>query len=345
MAKTGFHLVATVLLLIGVLSTAQAARHDPQLLGDQRPIHQQWLVDKINGHPDATWKAGFNDRFAAHTIEHLKKMCGTIMTPAKKLEPSIETVSHKNENLVLPKEFDARKKWDSCPTIGTILDQGHCGSCWAFGAVEALTDRFCIHMNESVSLSENDLLACCGFECGYGCEGGYPIRAWQYFKRTGVVTNKCDPYFDQIGCAHPGCYPLYETPKCVKQCVDDEFWVESKHQGISAYEVSLEPEDLRKELYINGPIEVAFDVFEDFAHYKSGVYKHLYGDPIGGHAVKLIGWGTTDDGVDYWVIVNSWNKSWGEDGIFRIVRGIDECGIESSAVAGLPYNKALHSAM
>lgn len=41
--------------------------------------------------------------------------------------------------------------------------------------------------------------------------------------------------------------------------------------------------------------------WQDFAHYKSGVYKHLYGDPIGGHAVKLIGWGTTDDGVDYWV--------------------------------------------
>lgn len=54
-------------------------------------------------------------------IEHLKKMCGTIMTPAKELEPSIETVSHKYENLALPKEFDARKKWDSCPTIGTIL--------------------------------------------------------------------------------------------------------------------------------------------------------------------------------------------------------------------------------
>lgn len=41
--------------------------------------------------------------------------------------------------------------------------------------------------------------------------------------------------------------------------------------------------------------------WQDFAHYKSGVYKHLYGDPMGGHAVKLIGWGTTDDGVDYWV--------------------------------------------
>lgn len=40
---------------------------------------------------------------------------------------------------------------------------------------------------------------------------------------------------------------------------------------------------------------------QDFAHYKSGVYKHVTGDEMGGHAVKLIGWGTTDDGEDYWV--------------------------------------------
>jgi cathepsin B len=117
-------------------------------------------------------------------------MCGTIMIPAKKLDPSISTVSFDHENLRLPKNFDARKEWDRCPSLSVILDQGHCGSCWAFGAVESLTDRFCIHLNETALLSENDLLACCGFECGDGCEGGYPIRAWQYFKRTGVVTNE-----------------------------------------------------------------------------------------------------------------------------------------------------------
>lgn len=42
-------------------------------------------------------------------------------------------------------------------------------------------------------------------------------------------------------------------------------------------------------------------VLQDFAHYKSGVYKHITGDVMGGHAVKLIGWGTSDDGEDYWV--------------------------------------------
>ena len=40
---------------------------------------------------------------------------------------------------------------------------------------------------------------------------------------------------------------------------------------------------------------------QDFAYYKSGVYKHMHGENVGGHAVKLIGWGTTEEGVDYWV--------------------------------------------
>jgi hypothetical protein len=43
------------------------------------------------------------------------------------------------------------------------------------------------------------------------------------------------------------------------------------------------------------------NLIQDFAHYKSGVYKHITGGMMGGHAVKLIGWGTSDSGEDYWV--------------------------------------------
>ncbi|KAF3627974.1 putative vesicle-associated membrane protein-like isoform 1 [Capsicum annuum] len=90
----------------------------------------------------------------------------------------------------LPKEFDARKAWPQCSAIGRILGQflhliGHCGSCWDFGAVESLS---VFTMN--ISLSVNDVLACCGILCGQGYNGGYPISAWQYFVRKGVVTEK-----------------------------------------------------------------------------------------------------------------------------------------------------------
>ena len=85
----------------------------------------------------------------------------------------------------------------------------------------------------------------------------------------------------------------------------------------------------------NGPIEVAFTVYEDFLSYKSGVYKHTSGRALGGHAVKMVGWGV-DNGQKYWRIANSWNEGWGNNGFFNIARGHNECGIEGQGVAGLP---------
>lgn len=87
----------------------------------------------------------------------------------------------------------------------------------------------------------------------------------------------------------------------------------------------------------NGPFEIAFDVYEDFLTYKSGVYSHVSGKHLGGHAVRLVGWGVEND-VPYWKVANSWNDDWGDNGYFRIKRGSDECGIESSGVAGVPEN-------
>ena len=87
-----------------------------------------------------------------------------------------------------------------------------------------------------------------------------------------------------------------------------------------------------------GPVEVAFTVYEDFLTYKSGVYQHVTGDELGGHAVKMIGWGV-ENNTPYWTIVNSWNNGWGDNGTFKIIRGNNECGIEDSVVAALPQLK------
>jgi cathepsin B len=50
------------------------------------------------------------------------------------------------------------------------------------------------------------------------------------------------------------------------------------------------------------------------------------------HAVRLIGYGTFEcpgrDDVKYWLAANSWGTDFGDKGVFRIVRGKDESGIE-----------------
>lgn len=77
---------------------------------------------------NTTWKAALTGRFADPLAA--KAQLGTIFNTEGRQLP---TRSHRLtglQHLKLPKEFDARKQWPNCPTIGQIRDQGNCGSCW-----------------------------------------------------------------------------------------------------------------------------------------------------------------------------------------------------------------------
>jgi hypothetical protein len=72
--------------------------------------------------------------------------------------------------------------------------------------------------------------------------------------------------------------------------------------------IIIEPGDvvgMQRELFNNGPITVAIDMYEDFVRYKSGIYykvsvynvqnfnlfkKWTSGKNLGKHSVRLIGW-------------------------------------------------------
>ena len=94
-------------------------------------------------------------------------------------------------------------------------------------------------------------------------------------------------------------------------------------------------EKIQMEIITNGPVEAAFTVYSDFPSYKSGVYQHTSGTEMGGHAIKILGWGV-ENGTPYWLVANSWNTDWGDKGFFKILRGKNECGIEEEIMAGLP---------
>ncbi|XP_005355595.1 cathepsin B isoform X1 [Microtus ochrogaster] len=302
------------------------------------------LINYINKR-NTTWQAGRN--FYNVDISYLKKLCGTILG-GPKLPERVGFA----EDMDLPENFDAREQWPNCPTIKQIRDQGSCGSCWAFGAVEAMSDRICIHTNGhvNVEVSAQDLLTCCGFQCGDGCNGGYPSGAWNFWTKKGLVSGGL--YNSHVGClpytippcehhvngSRPQCTGEGgDTPKCTKSCEAgySPSYKDDKHYGYSSYSVSNSEKEIMAEIYKNGPVEGAFTVYSDFLTYKSGVYKHVAGDVLGGHAIRILGWGV-ENGVPYWLVANSWNVDWGDNGLFKIFKGEDHCGIESEIVAGIP---------
>lgn len=89
------------------------------------------------------------------------------------------------------------------------------------------------------------------------------------------------------------------------------------------------------EILARGPVTASFVVYEDIFRYTGGIYHKTKdsGRQIGGHAIKIIGWGE-EKGAPYWIIANSWGADWGENGYFRIMRGRNECGIEQDVHVG-----------
>ena len=100
--------------------------------------------------------------------------------------------------------------------------------------------------------------------------------------------------------------------------------------------------NLRRDIYHWGPLSVGFTVYPDFMEFfktnPKGVYKwNGQGQPEGGHAVVIVGWGVEEGtNTPYWIIRNSWGTSWGDGGYFKFLRGSNHCGIEENAVGGLP---------
>merc|ERR1719159_374047 len=159
---------------------------------------------------EKTWTHGKNARFDGLTLGDAKTLMGAILggpIPGQKITST-------TPNGTLPENWDWRTEMgDKCPSIKEVRDQSNCGSCWAFGSVEAMTDRMCIHSKGAVQhrLSAQDPVSCCA-TCGSGCSGGFPAGAWTYFKKQGIVSG--GPYGD-----HSLCYS-YQMPACAHHAND-----------------------------------------------------------------------------------------------------------------------------
>jgi len=323
--------------------------------------HRARVIDEINSVPGVLWTAGVNERFRGLPVGASKSLCG--VKPESAAAVKALPKKAQLESLEVPENFESAEHWPECAKIITdIRDQSNCGCCWAFGAAEAASDRLCIATKGKVQvpLSAEEQCFCAEED---GCDGGMLSTAWEYIQKSGLATGgqykgsgpfgpgmcndfslpHChhhgpqgkDPYPDEN---KPGCPSTTESPQCPTSCAStakapyDDF--EKVRYGFKGEvnQVDSDADAIAREIMTNGPVEAAFSVYSDFENYASGIYHHTGGEMMGGHAIKIVGFGT-ENGVKYWKVQNSWNPYWGEGGYFRIRRGSDECGIESQVVA------------
>jgi len=302
------HLLA-IALIAGIVSTACAA---PIL---DLPVLDPNIVARVNSDPHSTWTAEMSARFDGVSRKQAVRLLG-VPAPSSNKNVSCPVNSSASVN-DLPASFDARTQWPQF--IHPVRDQGGCGSCWAFAASEVLSDRFAIASNGSTNVVLSPMaLVSCDTEHDMGCNGGWPEYAANYLVYTGIPTDVCEPYD-------------LTQQSCPATCVDGSA---KKLFKYSSWSYSTGEAAMMAALVNDGPLAVTIAVYSDFFHYKEGVYqRHWYSGSLEGyHAIKLLGYGTTDKGENYWIVQNSWGPSWGMNATFMIRRGANECGIELGAL-------------
>jgi len=303
------------------------------------------LIETVNNKTGGAWKAGLNDRFATLSMTDWRKELLTApgalnlhSVERRPLSSADQTTTLTDS--ALPTDFDIREAHPDCTWVKTIIDQGGCGSCWAWAASGCMATRMCMATKGKINtrFSPQHIMLC-NTEDELGCGGGALDNVWTFLttaSRQGVTTEECVPYgwWNPDGGGHcPAVCQDGNTTVAeagVYHAQAGRVWTPAGKPG-SAEQVQA----MQTEIMTNGPLEVGIELFSDFAAYKSGVY-HLtvnasYG---GGHAVQIIGWGTdTDSSDDYWLVQNTYGAQWGENGYFRIRRGTNEIGIEDEVIA------------
>lgn len=324
------------------------------------------LVEDINSVPDLSWEASLNSMFFEKNEEELSSFIG-VMNEKYAREDSLAHVKQLLEEQVadegnfedddeeFPKQYSAAKEYPHCKSIRQIRDQGPCGGCWAMSAIEALTDRLCIWYAKlgikfNPVLSYRQMLLC---GPGHACHGGSVGKGIDWAKEVGLVTGgesgdegTCLPGPFKT-CAHhekgskASCVDAkyVKVPSCDTGCAADmngEYDFKNTRAYPKGYKYAQGEKKMMKELMENGPLSVSFTCKHDFFFYNKGIYHHVKGDGMGVHATRIIGWGTAEDGLKYWIMTNSWNPEWGLNGVILFKKGEGKTGhmdIEDGAIA------------
>jgi C1A family cysteine protease len=210
--------------------------------------------------------------------------------------------------------------WRTQGFVSPIQDQGNAGTCYSFGTSAAVETALAIKTGVLIKLSEQEIVDCSTIKNGgpnMGVNGGQIAQTFEWIGKTGgLCSEEAYPYVSGT---------TGKTGTCQNTC--------SKVCGSDVKSVlNVKPNSDADLMTALSKTVVAIAIQADqstFQLYKSGVFTGACGTGLD-HAVALVGYGTMN-GVEYYILRNSWSASWGDAGYMLIGKGNDPA-------TGKPYN-------
>jgi len=236
----------------------------------------------------------------------------------------------------LPEYWDIRRLAGG--SFATINRNQHipqaCGSCWAHAATSSLSDRLNLlrgGQTPFVQLAPQVLLNCVAGPTHSGkptrgCFGGNVGAAFAYIAQHGIPDESCQNY--EAKGQGDSCTPANICRNCdfFHGCWAVEgppLWYVEEHGQV------LGEHNMMAEIAARGPITCTIACPGTLENYTGGVYQDPEKHRGFQHDVEVAGFGVAADDMRYWLVRNSWGVYWGENGWFRMQRGVDSLGIET----------------
>lgn len=240
---------STATPITGISFSTQIGNEDPRLINDPRRIQE------LNSRPGMTWIAGANPRFEGLTAAQVKSpLVKGINGTAVACTDDNTAPDYGN----VPASFDCRDQWPDF--IHPVRDEALCGCDYAMAPSEVFSDRLAIATNGATNevLAPQEIISCDWHS--QGCQGGSVKDAFHYMQHTGLPTETCYSYTSGESSQPGDCNPACDDGN-YKQYYQLNRW--QYVPGEAAMKAALQ----------DGPVMVAYALYDDFRNYRSGIYK------------------------------------------------------------------------